>query len=144
MITLKEFNEKDLCFEYDDQLYDYDTLEDFCENIYKNLIGETDIEEFNIAYQRLLEEVKNKKVYTKEYFKMPADRIKVEIKSFIEDNWDTEIDQFEPYYSDKAEEYLHKFLKEVEEHTQIWRINKIVGCIDFAEELFTKYGEREY
>jgi hypothetical protein len=75
---------------------------------------------------------------------MPADRIRTCIKDFIVDNWETGTLDIEVHYSDKAEEYLQKFLIEVEEFNKIWRINKIVGCIDFAEELFTKYGEREY
>jgi hypothetical protein len=143
MITLDGFKEKDLCFNYDDQLYDYDTLEDFYEEMYELIIDNYDPVEFDNDVQRMLEKVKNIKVYTKEYFKIPIRRIKADIDDFIENNWEDEMVDIEVYYSVKAEEYLQKFLIEVEEVNKMWRPIKKMGYIDLSKEV-EKYIREEY
>jgi hypothetical protein len=143
MITLDGFKEKDLCFNYDDQLYDYDTLEDFYEEMYELIIDNYDPVEFDNDVQIMLEKVKNIKVYTKEYFKIPIRRIKADIDDFIENNWEDEMVDIEVYYSVKAEEYLQKFLIEVEEVNKMWRPIKKMGYIDLSKEV-EKYIREEY
>jgi hypothetical protein len=147
MLTLKEFKEKDLCFRYDDQLYNYDTLEDFYQDIYENLSGENNPMEFDIAYQNEIEKVKHIAVFSKEYFKMPPDRIKSSIKDYINDYWGNGIIERDVDITVVAEEYLNKFLKEVEEDNKIWRNNEKVGYIDLSKEVekFIKedYGDNE-
>jgi hypothetical protein len=143
MITLDEFKEKDLCFVNNDHLYDYDIIEDFYEDMYELISDNYDPVEFDNDVQRMLEKVKNIKVYTKEYFKIPIRRIKTDIDDFIENNWENEMVDIEVYYSVKAEEYLQKFLKEVEEVNKMWRPVKKMGYIDLSKEV-EKYIREEY
>jgi hypothetical protein len=143
MITLDEFKEKDLCFEYYGELYDYNLLDDFVEDICESLSCENDPVELDIAYQNEIKKAKHIAVFTKEYFKMPAGRIKSEIQGYVAYNWDTEGGRRDICYSDKAEEYLQKFLKEVEEFNKIWRPVKKMGYIDLSKEV-EKYIREEY
>jgi hypothetical protein len=147
MITLDEFEEKDLCFKYDDQLYDYDLLDDFYQDACLVLSYETDPVEFDMTLREITESVNTIEVFTKEYFKIPTDRIKTCIQDFIVDYWENEIDDIDVHYSDKAEECLIQFLKAVEEDNKIWRIDKKVGFMDLSKEVgkFIKedYGDNE-
>jgi hypothetical protein len=141
MVTLQELKEKDLCFEYYGELYDYNLLDDFVEDICENLSCENDPVEFDIAYQNEIEKVKHLAVFSKEYFKMPVGRIKSEIQGYVAYNWDTEGCGRDICYSNKAEEYLQKFLKEVEEENKIWRNDKNIGYIDLSKEIEEYFGD---
>lgn len=134
-ITYEILNNNDLCFEDKnvEHLYDANTIDDYCEEIIEILKCETDITEFQVACERLIEQSKNIVVSEKDYFYMTAERIKEYIQDYANDNFSNALDDYEVLFSEKADELLNQFETELLNNNKVYTSGASVGFIDLSK-----------
>lgn len=134
-ISLERLEKEDLCFEDINQenLYDYNTMDDFFEEEI-DAIDEVDPVEFQNACDTLVEKCKQLKVFKKDYFRVGAHRIEEYIQDYFDDNYGNS-DEYTVFFSEMAENLLKEFLKTVEHDNQVYTTDKCIGYIDLSEEI---------
>ena len=116
-----------------EHLYDANTIDDYCEEIIEILKCETDITEFQVACERLIEQSKNIVVFEKDYFYMTAERIKEYIQDYANDNFSNALDDYKVLFSEKADELLNQFETELLNNNKVYTSGASVGFIDLSK-----------
>lgn len=143
MVTLEKFKRKDLCFEYRCKIYDYNYLNEFYEDISKELFEETDPVEFDIALANIVEKLRKIKVFNKNKFSVPADKMKEWLQGYIWEVYSVNVFDFgfELKFSQKAEKLLTKLAKVVSDDNKFYTTGSFVGFIDLSKEVEEYFGD---
>lgn len=136
-ITIKQLKKEDLCIEdfSEEHLYDYCTIEEFYESVVNDLSQETDIVEFDNACKSYVEQAKHIKVFKKLPIRINYDWIVSGIEEWYYDNASCADYDYEVQISEKAENLLEKFVKEIHKNNQVYRSGSFVGYIDLSKEI---------
>lgn len=141
MITLEQFKEQDLCFVYDGQIYDYNTLEEFYQPVCSFKLKFWNVYGYENMYKDILEQYTNIQVYTKKYTKFSIQEARNLITEAITDNH-VFYSNLAPYFSKESQKLLRQLVKQLQAESNIYEADKKVDFINLKDEIDKYVKER--